>query len=77
MEQNNNYIEIDLEKEDITILENAVDRFKSTYRVDFKTKIDNNKFVLLANDLDPDLVFNLGYYFGALQFIDKNKPKES
>jgi len=70
-----NHIEIDLEKEDLSILKNAFERFKSTYRVDFEIKIDNNKLVILTKDLDPDLVFNLGYYYGALQFIDNNKPK--
>lgn len=71
-----NQIEIDLEKEDLSILKNAFERFKSTYRVDFEIKIDNNKLMVLTKDLDPDLVFNLGYYYGALQFIDDNKPKD-
>ena len=76
MEQNNDTIKINLEKEDIVILGSAVDRFKSTYRVDFKTEIDDSKFVISTKNLDPDLVFNLGYYYGALQFIDKKKPKD-
>ena len=75
MEQNKN-IEIDLKKEDLSILESAFERFKSTYRVDFETKIVNNKYIISTEDLDPDLVFNLGYYYGALQFIDNNKPKD-
>jgi hypothetical protein len=71
-----NQIEIDLEKEDLSILKNAFERFKSTYRVDFEIKIDNNKLMVLTKDLDPDLIFNLGYYYGALRFIDDNKPKD-
>lgn len=75
MEQNKN-IEIDLKQEDALILESAFERFKSTYRVDFETKIVNNKYVVSTKDLDPDLVFNLGYYYGALQFIEKNDSKD-
>ncbi len=71
----NNQITIDLEKEDLSILEKSTARFKDTYRVSFDFFVDSNKFIINTKDLDPDLVFILGYYYGALKFIE-NKPKE-
>jgi hypothetical protein len=73
MEQNKK-IEIDLKKEDLSILRSSVDRFKSTYRVSFDASVDGaESFAITVSELDPDLVFNLGYYYGALQHIDKRK----
>lgn len=73
MERNDNIITITSEGENFAVLANAIDRFKSVYRVSFESNNDHFEYKINIEDLDPDMIFNLGYYYGALNYIENKK----
>lgn len=77
MEQNNT-LEIDCTLENIHILTESTEKFKRVHRIDFTTHFDVNKnlFILNLEGVSISNIFLIGYYYGALWFIDKNKLNE-
>jgi hypothetical protein len=74
MEQSD-ILEIDCTVEDIKILEGSTEKFKRVHKVDFDSyfDIEREKFVMDLKGVSPNSIFFIGYYYGALQYIDGKK----
>jgi len=71
----NNILEVDYSKENIQILKESIEKFKRVHRVDFEVNFDENRKKVLINleKMSFNNSFLIGYYYGALEFIEKQQ----